>query len=196
MTALMKKTDAALLSAYFGGKDKAFETLFKRYKVPLFSFIVRFVGDRKSAEDLFQQTWLKALNALPQYEERGSFPGWLFGIANNCCVDYVRSKTRELRDESFREASLDTLPACEDNPAKILEKKESLQWLKRSVNLLPLEQKQVVLLRIYGDLQFKEIAKLLRVPLNTVLARMHYAVRNLRKRVISEKKEVSNDALS
>jgi RNA polymerase sigma-70 factor (ECF subfamily) len=191
VTVLKKKTDAELISAYSGGRDKAFEILFSRYKNALFSFILRFIGDRDDAEDLFQQTWLKVLNGLRCYRERGTFAGWLFGIANNCCVDLVRKRSK-IPDSIV---SPDELPA-RGTPLTSLEAKEKRQWLKNAVHQLPVEQRQVVLLRVYGELQFNEIAQIVEAPLNTVLGRMHYAVQNLQRRVHAEKKEVSGNVLS
>jgi len=174
-------TDANLIRRYLAGQDRAFDKLFKRYERPLFSFILRFVRDREGAEDLFQQTWMKVIKALPQYEERGSFSSWLFGIANNCCVDHARKKTRSKVDDLTSSEGLDRLPNPHPNPEDTVIRKEQKAWLEQAVEQLPQEQKQVVLMRLFGQLPFKEIARVVNCPLNTVLGRMHYALKNLRK---------------
>ena len=174
-------TDANLIRRYLAGQDRAFDKLFKRYERPLFSFILRFVRDREGAEDLFQQTWMKVIKALPQYEERGSFSSWLFGIANNCCVDHARKKARSKVDDLTSSEGMDRLPNPHPNPEDTVIKKEQKAWLEQAVEQLPQEQKQVVLMRLFGQLPFKEIARVVNCPLNTVLGRMHYALKNLRK---------------
>jgi RNA polymerase sigma factor (sigma-70 family) len=173
--------DANLIRRYLDGQDRAFDKLFKRYERPLFSFILRFVRDREGAEDLFQQTWMKVIKALPQYEERGTFSSWLFGIANNCCVDNARKKARSKVDDLTSSEGLDRLPNPHPNPEDTVIKKEQNAWLEQAVEQLPQEQKQVVLMRLFGQLPFKEIARVVNCPLNTVLGRMHYALKNLRK---------------
>ncbi len=191
-----KPTDAHLVRSYLAGKDAAFEKLFKRYEKPLFSFILKFVRERQSAEDIFQQTWLKVLKGLPKYEEKGKFSSWLFGIANNCCIDHARTKKRSRVDDGASSEGMDQLRGDDLNPEGTVVKQEQMAVLKKMVERLPLEQKQVVLLRLYGEIPFKEIASIVNSPLNTVLGRMHYAVRNLQKMVKKEIGEESRDVLS
>jgi len=181
-----KTTDAHLVRDYLRGKDRAFEKLFKRYERPLFSFIFRFVGDRQSAEDMFQQTWLKIIKGLPKYEERGSFSSWLFGIANNCCIDRARKQTRSKVDELTSAEGMDCLKHEGTDPEDKLMKKEKLALLQEAIEKLPFDQKQVVLMRLHGELPFKEIAHAVKCPMNTVLGRMHYAVNNLKKMIEKE----------
>ncbi|MCJ7811768.1 sigma-70 family RNA polymerase sigma factor [bacterium] len=173
--------DAQLIHAFLSGREKAFEKLLKRYERPLFSFIFRFVGDRQSAEDLFQQTWLKVIQGLSHYEERGTFSSWLFGIANNCCIDYVRRKNKAKRNDLVSSEGMEQLESGELNQMDTFLKKEKTAWLEKAVTKLPPDQRQVLLLRVYSELPFKEIANILNDPLNTVLGRMHYAIQNLQK---------------
>lgn len=188
--------DAQLIRIYLDGRDGAFEKLYKRYERPLFSFIFRFVGNRAMAEDLFQQTWMKVLQGFSGYEERGRFSSWLFGIANNACIDCVRKATRAKRDDFASSERLENLPDPDRGPEAVIERREEIAWLQEAVTQLPWEQKQVVLLRVYGELPFKEIARMLKSPLNTVLGRMHYAVRNLRKMVKQTYGEPRRNVLS
>ncbi len=185
-------SDAHLIRAYLSGKEKAFEKLLKRYERPLFSFIFRFVGNRQSAEDLFQQTWLKVIQGFGRYEERGTFSSWLFGIANNCCIDLVRKKNQSKRNDFVSSEGMDKLESEDCNQMDVILNKEKTVWLENAITKLPPEQKQVVLLRVYSELPFKEIASILNDPLNTVLGRMHYAVQNLQKIAKEEHVEVEN----
>jgi RNA polymerase sigma factor (sigma-70 family) len=181
-----KPADAKLVRTYLSGNDRAFENLFKRYERPLFSFILKFVRDRQVAEDIFQQTWMKVLNGLNGYEEKGKFSSWLFGIANNCCIDHSRKETRSKVDGRTSAEGMDMLEGDDCNPESTFLKQEETEWLEKAIQTLPMEQKEVVLLRLHGQLPFKEIARVLESPLNTVLGRMHYAVRNLRKAIDQE----------
>ena len=173
--------DSRLVHAYLAGDGKAFERLYKKYEKPLFSFILKFLKNRQNAEDVFQQTWIKALNGLRAYEEKGKFSSWLFGIANNCCIDTVRKLKREKIDEMVSSEALDQISAGINDPEKSFIVGEMGEWLESAVSRLPLEQRQVVLLRIYSDLPFKDIARILKSPLNTILGRMHYAVKHLQR---------------
>ncbi|MBN2028856.1 sigma-70 family RNA polymerase sigma factor [bacterium] len=186
------QSDAHLIQSYLSGRERAFEKLLKRYERPLFSFIFRFVGDRQSAEDLFQQTWFKVIQGLPRYKERGSFSSWLFGIANNGCIDFVRKHNRAKRNDLVSGEGMEQLKSDEHNQMDRLLRKEKTIWLEKAIEQLPPDQKQVVLLRIYSELPFKEIARILNDPLNTVLGRMHYAVQNLKKIAKEEYGEVEN----
>ena len=174
-------TDAQLIKMYLNGKDQAFEKLYKRYEKPLYGFIFKFVGNRAITDDLFQQTWFKIIKALPHYQERGRFSSWMFGIANNCCIDHVRRKDVALKDNSAGSEKMETLPNEGIAPDTQMINDEKKAWLAQSISKLPADQRQVVLLRLHAEMPFKQIAEQLHCSLNTVLGRMHYAVKNLRK---------------
>jgi RNA polymerase sigma-70 factor (ECF subfamily) len=178
-----KPTDAHLIRVFLSERDRAFQKLFDRYEKPLFSFIYRYVKNRHSAEDIFQQTWLKVLKGLTKYREEGKFSSWLFGIAHNCCIDHTRQIKRSKKDDSTCSEGMDRLKGDLRDPESDLLKREQSILIEKAIDKLPDEQKEVVLMRLYGDLPFKEIAEILNSPLNTVLGRMHYAVRNLRKQI-------------
>lgn len=175
------KNDAKLIRAYRKGDNQAFEQLLKRYERPLFSFIFRYVHDKQTAEDLFQQIWIKVLKALDSYDERGQFGSWLFGIANNNCIDHLRSKAVSSRDDVAGEAGFDQFSSEEPLPDEALIHDEKQRWLEAAIQELPEDLKEVLLLRLYSEMPFKEIAEKLNCPLNTVLGRMHYAVGHLKK---------------
>jgi len=174
------KTDAVLIRDYLSGKEKSFHTLYRRYERPLFSYIFRFAGERQRAEDLFQQTWMKVLNGLQNYREQQKFSSWLFGIAHNCCIDEVRKASGKKEDDCPGE-DRKSMKSGERTPEELLHHTERKDLLKKAIQELPEEQRSVVLMRLEEEIPFKEIAEIMNCSLNTVLGRMHYAVRNLRK---------------
>lgn len=189
------KSDARLVRAYLAGDTGAFEKLYHRYERPLFAFLLRFVRGRENAEDLFQQTWMKVIGGLKNYEERGAFSSWLFGIAHHCCVDHARKASRSTKDDLKSGQGLDCLPGEASGPDEQMIQREELQRLYRAIDRLPGEQKEVLLMRLNGEIPFREIAEIMQCPLNTVLGRMHYAVQALKK-MIPQAVEVPDHALS
>jgi RNA polymerase sigma-70 factor (ECF subfamily) len=175
--------DAELIRAYQNGEVEAFETLVQKYQRPLFTFLLRLVGNRQSAEDLFQDTFLRVLRALPKYQEEGRFSGWLFGIANNLAVDLRRRKRVQRRYFLDDEAALTAAIDCHNAVDAEVESAEVMRLIEAALQQLPEKQRQVFLLRQHGELSFKEIAELLGEPLNTVLSHMHYAVTKLRQQL-------------
>jgi RNA polymerase sigma-70 factor (ECF subfamily) len=175
--------DAELIRAYQNGEAEAFAALVRKYERPLFTFLLRLVGNRQSAEDLFQDTFLRVLRALPEYQEDGRFSGWLFGIANNLAVDLQRRRRVQRRyfldDDEALTAAIDYHSAADAE----VERAEVMRLAEAALRQLPEKQRQVFLLRQYGDLSFKEIAELLGEPRNTVLSHMHYAVTKLRQQL-------------
>jgi RNA polymerase sigma-70 factor (ECF subfamily) len=175
--------DAELIRAYQNGEAEAFAMLVRKYERPLFTFLLRLVGNRQSAEDLFQDTFLRMLRALPQYKEDGRFSGWLFGIANNLAVDLLRRQRAQRvyfrDDEEALAAAIDYHSAADAE----VERAELMCLVEGALQQLPEKQRQVFLLRQHGDLSFKKIAELLGEPLNTVLGHMHYAVMKLRQQL-------------
>jgi RNA polymerase sigma factor (sigma-70 family) len=184
--------DAQLLNRFRNGDNSAFDYIVDRYQKPLFTYLIRFVGDHQAAEDIFQDTFLKVLRGLNDYQEKSKFGNWLFGIAHHLAIDFLRKNRRYQKifldnegnqdSDSYFEniAELNTLP--DQN----IEQKELKRILNNTINKLSEEQKEVFLLREHSDLTFKEIAELLNKPLNTVLAQMRYALLNLRKMLIKE----------
>jgi RNA polymerase sigma-70 factor (ECF subfamily) len=145
---------------------------------------------------MFQQTWMKVITGLEKYEERGSFSSWLFGIANNCCVDHVRKVSRLKLDSFISSEGMEKVSEMGMNPEKAVLQSEESDWLQNAILQLPSEQRQVVLMRINGEIHFKDIAKALNTSINTVLGRMHYAVQNLQKLRKQKFGEDLNHALS
>jgi RNA polymerase sigma factor (sigma-70 family) len=191
------KQDSICINLFLTGNQKGFDRLYKKYEKPLFSYIFKYTHNRQTAEDIFQKTWFKVIRGLKNYTEKGSFGSWLFGIAHNNCIDHYRKQAKKEMDDNISEEGMDSLKnENAENPENQFIKQEGINRLKRAIQTLPNEQKQVVLLRLYADLTFKEIAEKCECSLNTVLGRMHYAVGNLKKIVNKERwEDLENDVL-
>ena len=174
--------DEALLRRLRGGEAAAGEALAKRYFEPLMRYLQRLAGPQV-AEELHQQTWLSVLDHLDRFDPAsagGGFKAWLFRIATNKANDHWRSRGREqAANEGLKllAEGEDQLPAAEFR----LEAAEQEVRLKRAIEQLPESQRQVLMLRYYGNLKFVEIAKMLGCPLNTALGRVHKALIRLRQ---------------
>jgi len=185
-------TDAQLLKRFQNGDSAAFAYIIDRYSKPLFTYLFRLVGDQHVAEDMFQDTFIKVMRNLKDYQEQGKFGNWLFGIAHHLVVDFLRRDSRHQKIFSTIEGNqkndslFENIPESNPLPDRHIEQKELKRILGEAINQLSDEQKEVFLLRENSDLTFKEIAHLLNRPLNTVLAQMRYALLNLRKILTKE----------
>ncbi len=182
-------SDGDLVARYLGGQNGAFDELFGRYRSPIFTFLLRLVGNSTDAEDVFQDTFIKMIGALPRYTESDKFKSWLFGIANNSALDHLRHRARKpttLTPSSNAVKSdsdlIERLPSNEPGPDDLMAADEDWCVLAEAVNLLPAEQRQVVALR-QQEMTYQEIADVVGCSINTALGRMHYAVASLRKRL-------------
>lgn len=182
-----ERTDEELLAAYQQGDVGAFELLLRRHRAPLFTFLLRMLGDRERAEDLAQETFLRIVKGAQAWERRARFQTWLFTIARNLCVDQSR-RDRFRRVDSLDAqgpddgpAMLDSVPGREIDPARGAESSRLRPVLARALAALPAEQREVFLLREQAGVPFKEIAELTGVNENTVKSRMRYALEGLRK---------------
>ncbi|MCI0494279.1 sigma-70 family RNA polymerase sigma factor [candidate division KSB1 bacterium] len=190
--AVSQQTDDKLLRSIQVGDRKAFDGIVLRYQKPLFTYLVRFVGDSQIAEDIFQDTFLKAISGWKDYREQGKLGNWLFGIAHHLAIDYLRKEKRHRKLFSIHDREPDgdnefeIISDFDQMPDKTIEQQELKQILNSAINKLSIEQKDVFLLREHSDLTFKEIAALLNRPLSTVLAQMRYALQNLRKVLTKE----------
>ena len=178
--------DQVLVSAYLNGDESAFAFLLRRYQSKIFGKIYMVVRDRAVAEDIFQDTLMKAVFAMKSggYNEEGKFLPWVMRIAHNLCIDYFRLKKKLPIQRGTDE--YDPISLVTDNQLNVeegLNKKEVLTKTRRLLDVLPDEQKEIVLMRIYLDMSFKEIADRLDISINTALGRMRYALINLRKHV-------------
>jgi RNA polymerase sigma-70 factor (ECF subfamily) len=180
-----KVSDERLLLAYRDGDSAAFKTLFRRYRGPLFNFLLRRVRDRSQAEELYQDIWAKVIERCEEFRGDSKFSTWLYTIARNHCIDNARRM--KLRSHSSLDAPRGDAeqPMIERvvNPGPSTEQLATGGTLRERIALaveaLPDEQKEVFLLRQLQGLGFSEIAEVVGVPLNTVKSRMRYALERL-----------------
>ncbi len=183
-------SDHELIHLYLDGEEQALETLVIRHKTKVYTSIFLLVKDSYLAEDLFQDTFIKVINTLRagKYNEEGKFLPWIIRIAHNLVIDYFRKEKRTPiinTPEGFD--IFDVIHILEENVEDGMVREQSHVELRKLVERLPEDQKEVLIMRHYGDLSFKEIAEITDVSINTALGRMRYALNNLRK--MMEKKE-------
>ena len=184
--------DQQLIARYLDGSEKAFEVLLKRHKAKIYTQIYLFVKDTALAEDIFQEVFIKIIDTLRKgkYNHEGKFLQWALRISYNMCVDYFRrSKRRPHVSQTETFDIFDVLKSSEDNAEQTIIKSQTHDKIRKLVDMLPPEQREVVILRHYADMSFKEISQLTRVSINTALGRMRYALINIRKMV--EEREVT-----
>ncbi len=180
-----KYTDEQLVSTYAGGDNAAFDALLNRHKAKLFNYILSLVKDAELADDIFQETFVKVIITIKQnrYNDQGKFSAWLFRIARNLAIDSFRQERTE-GTVSTDNNDFDILNRQEFSEGTIEDSLIELQIeedLHRLIEHLPESQREVLTMRYYGDLSFKEIAEQTGVSINTALGRMRYAILNLRR---------------
>ena len=184
--------DDMLVARYSEGDNKAFDELLARYQSKLFNYIYFVVRNQELTEDIFQETFVKAITTIQQgrYTASGKFGAWLTRIAHNLIIDGYRQDRNEntiSNDETevdlFNDADL-----CDDNIEVQMVNEQTLRDVRRLVDALPDNQREVVYMRFYQDLSFKEIADITGVSINTALGRMRYALLNMRR--IAEEKHI------
>jgi RNA polymerase sigma factor (sigma-70 family) len=184
-------SDQQLINSYLNGDERAFEELLNRHQQKIFTSIYLFVKDQTLAEDIFQEVFIKIIDTLRKgkYNHEGKFSQWAMRISYNLCVDYFRRSKRRPQVQPTEEFDIfDVLKLDEDNAEQAIMKSQTHAKVRKLVDMLPPEQREVVILRHYADMSFKEIAALTRVSINTALGRMRYALINIRKMV--EEKQV------
>lgn len=179
-------SDKKLVSAYIKGNEEAFELLVERHKNRVFTTINLIVRDIYLAEDLLQETFIKAIRTIKsgRYNEEGKFLPWILRIAHNLAIDHFRKEKRYptmiMEDGS---PVFNTLEFAEDSYESVQIKRDTDLRLKQFIEELPLVQREVLVMRHYMNMSFKEIADVTGVSINTALGRMRYALINLRKKI-------------
>lgn len=182
-------SDKELIRQFLDGKESAFEILMNRHKNKVYTYIYLMVKDEALAEDVFQDTFIKVINTLKRgkYNEEGKFLPWVMRIAHNLVIDNFRRQqkmptVRETQGYGEEEFSIFSTIGNGDNSVEDDMIKDQIKGdVKKLIELLPEEQKEVVKMRLYFDMSFKEISELTGVSINTALGRMRYALINLRK---------------
>jgi RNA polymerase sigma factor (sigma-70 family) len=189
---LQHYNDQDLIKLYLNGEESVLEELLRRHKSKIYTSIYLLVKDQYLAEDIFQDAFIKVINTLRsgKYNEEGKFLPWVMRIAHNLVIDYFR---REKRAPIITSADgtdvFNTLQFLEESAEDRILREQTHMDLRSMIRLLPEDQKEVLIMRHYADLSFKEIADLTGVSINTALGRMRYALSNLRK--MMKVKEVS-----
>ncbi|WP_374166822.1 RNA polymerase sigma factor [Arcticibacter sp. MXS-1] len=181
---LQGKNDQELIHLYISGQEAGLAELIRRHKSKIYTSIYMLVKDQYLAEDIFQDTFIKVINTLKtgKYNEEGKFLPWVLRIAHNLVIDYYRKDKRTPVITSGDGYDIfDVLGLHDESIEERMVRDQTHKDLRRMIQLLPAEQKEVLIMRHYGDLSFKEIADITQVSINTALGRMRYALNNLRK---------------
>jgi RNA polymerase sigma-70 factor (ECF subfamily) len=179
-------SDNELILNYVNGDESALKILIQRHQKKVFSYILVSVKNRELAEDIFQDTFIKVVNTLRAgaYKEEGKFVQWVMRIANNLKIDYYRKVQRMPSFESGDDFDIfDVLNGTDRSVEDRIIEEQINSDVKALVKLLPDEQREVLEMRIYEDISFKDIADMTNVSINTALGRMRYALINLRKMI-------------
>ena len=182
-------SDTQLILAFQDGQGLALEALINRYKEKLFSSILFIVKDKYLAEDLFQETFVRIIDTLrcKRYNEEGKFLPWAIRIAHNLCVDYFRKVKRTPPIVTNDNQDIfDVLVVVNENAEQKVIRNQTHDRVHRMLNELPEEQREVIVLRHFGDMSFKEIAEVTNCSINTALGRMRYGLINLRKMMLEK----------
>jgi RNA polymerase sigma factor (sigma-70 family) len=189
MAGLPHLTDNQLIETYVSGNVSGIETLVSRYKDKIYSSIYFMVKDKYLAEDIFQDVFIKIIDTIRQgrYQEEGKFLPWAMRIAYNMCVDHFRKVKRSPTIKTTDGTDLFSWMLVDDTSADTaITKRQSYDRVRTMLEQLPEEQKEVIVLRHYADLSFKEIAAMTNCSINTALGRMRYGLINLRKMMVEK----------
>ena len=192
METLKKMTDEELVIAYSKGNNQAFDVLLGRYEDKIYSYIYFIVHNNELAEDIFQDSFVKAIMTIRQgrYTEKGKFGAWITRIAHNLIIDFFRQERAEnvVSNDEGELDLLNNIRLSEGTIENMMIADQIREDIRSLIKMLPDNQREVVHLRFYKGLSFQEIAELTHVSINTSLGRMRYAILNLRK--MAEKYDV------
>lgn len=185
MKYLKELTDEQLVSLYTKGNNSAFDTLLKRYESKVFSYLLYSIKNQELAEDLFQDVFIKIVVRLKngQYAENGKFSSWMMRIVHNHLIDYYRTSVADKlisNDASEVDLFNNANIAVNENREQEMIDQQTLREVKELIAELPDSQREVLIMRVYDELSFKEIAQKTNCSINTALGRMRYAILNLR----------------
>ncbi len=177
-------SDSELVGMYLSGHEASLGILVTRHKSKVYSMIWQKVQNRELAEDIFQDTFIKVINTLKKdgYKEEGKFTQWILRIARNLVMDHFRDSKKLKTVSGGTEYNIfDSINLKVSNVEDRMIKKQIHTDLRKMIDALPTDQREIILLRHYEELSFKEIAKILNISINTALGRMRYAILGLRK---------------
>jgi RNA polymerase sigma factor (sigma-70 family) len=179
-------SDQELIGRYLAGHHPSLERLIRRHKNRVFAYILMIVKDKELSEDLFQDTFIKVINTIRSgaYKEEGKFIQWVMRIAHNLIIDHFRKAKRIPVVENSDDYNIfDRVRIPVESVEEVMITEQIHQDVKKLIDYLPKEQREVLVMRHYGDMSFKDIAEVTNVSINTALGRMRYALINLRKLV-------------
>ena len=187
-------TDEQLVGLFSNGNNQAFDVLLNRHKNRVYTYILLIVRNRDLAEDIFQESFMKAIVTIKQgrYVDNGKFYSWVTRIAHNLIIDLFRRERNEntVSNEEFADVDLfNDARLCDENVEDELVRNQVFSDVRKLIHHLPENQQEVVRMRYYEDRSFKEIADMTGVSINTALGRMRYAVLNIRR--MAEEKDIS-----
>lgn len=189
MNLLSKLSDNELVNSFTSGNVNALEVLVLRHKEKLYTSIYFLVKDKYLAEDIFQDVFIRIIDTIRggRYTEEGKFLPWAMRIAHNLCVDHFRKvkRTPTIRNSEDQDI-FEVLNFTEDSAEDKMIKNQSHSRVREMLDLLPEDQREVIILRHFGDMSFKEIAALTNCSINTALGRMRYGLINLRKMMVQK----------
>jgi RNA polymerase sigma factor (sigma-70 family) len=184
-----QQSDSELIHSFLQGDEQSLEALIYRYKDKIYTSIYMMVKDKYLAEDIFQDAFLKMIRTMRdgRYAEQGKFLPWAIRIAHNLCMDHFRKikvNAPVTLPDGTDISELFTVAA--ESASDGMERRQTEHSIRQLIELLPEDQREVIVLRMYGDLSFKEIANLTGVSINTALGRMRYSLINLRKMIMEK----------
>jgi RNA polymerase sigma factor (sigma-70 family) len=186
-------SDYELILKFIKGEKLCFEQLIDRHKSKVFSYISLYIRDQALAEDIFQDTFLKVIQSVKggKYVDNGKFISWVMRIAHNLIIDHFRriKQMNTISNDNYESDIFNSKKFAEDNIEDDMIKRQIQKDVRRMISYLPDDQREVVILRHYAGLSFKEIAEITDVSINTALGRMRYALINMRK--LMEEKKIS-----
>jgi RNA polymerase sigma factor (sigma-70 family) len=191
----MNKTisDYELITRFMKGEQSCFEELIHRHKNKVFAYISLYIRDQALAEDIFQDTFLKVIQSVKagKYSDNGKFISWVMRIAHNLIIDHFRriKQMNVISNDNYESDLFNSKRFAEDNIEDNMIKRQIQKDIRKMISSLPDDQREVVILRHYAGLSFKEIADITEVSINTALGRMRYALINMRK--IMEEKNIT-----
>lgn len=184
-------SDYELIKRFIRGEQSCFEQLIHRHKDKVYAYINMYIRDQALAEDIFQDTFLKVFQSVKagKYYDNGKFISWVMRIAHNLIIDHFRrtKQMNALSNDNYESDLFNSKKLSEDNVEDDMIKNQIQKDVRKMISHLPDDQREVVILRHYADLSFKEIAEITDVSINTALGRMRYALINMRK-LMEEKK--------
>ena len=190
---LQQRSDQDLVKRFIQGDQTSIEVLINRHKNKVFTYIILIVKNQSLAEDIFQDTFIKVIKSLKEgkYKDNGKFVSWVIRIAHNLTIDHFRKEKQinTYSNEDYEADIFNSKKLSENTVEDIMVESQIIREVRLLIDELPEDQKQVILLRHYGGLSFKEIADQTDVSINTALGRMRYALINLRKLI--EQKNLS-----